>query len=298
MTTMKRTSFSDLRKQKSNFEALQKKIQGATEKKSYSDNRFWKAAVDKAGNGSAVIRFLPETSEDGLPWIKMFKHGFQGPTGQWFIENCPTTRGGECPVCAANGELWNSGIESDKDIVRKRKRKLSYISNILVVNDPANPENNGKVFLFEYGQKIWEKLNAAMNPEFDDEEAFYPFHLWDGANFKLKITKKDGYTSYDKSSFDVRKPVADSDEEIEAIYNQQFDLSEFTSEDKFKSFEDLDARFRKVIAEDTPSRARSFDENVAEEEYSAKVEKVDADDVPFDIDDENLLSEVEALLDD
>src|SRR6056300_1747993 len=189
------------------------------EKKSYKDERIWKPVMDKTGNGYAVIRFLPAVEGEDMPWAKVWNHAFQGPTGQWYIENSLTTLGQKDPVSEYNSQLWNSGVESDKEIARKQKRKLSYYSNIYVVEDSMNPENNGKVFLYSYGKKIFDKLMEAMQPAFEDETPINPFDLWEGANFKLKIRKVDGYWNYDKSEFESTSQLKPSDDELETIYN-------------------------------------------------------------------------------
>jgi hypothetical protein len=201
------SSFANLKRNRSSLEKLTKALESntqSTESNSKDDNRFWQPSVDKAGNGMAVIRFLPAPAADGddaLPWVRVFSHGFQGPGG-WFIDNCLTTVNEKCPVCEHNSTLWNSGIEANKDIARKQKRKLSFYSNIYVVKDPVNPSNEGKVFLFKYGKKIFDKINDIMNPAFEDEKPINPFDLWSGANFKLKIRNVEGYRNYDKSELD------------------------------------------------------------------------------------------------
>ena len=223
------------------------------------DDRLWYPNVDKAGNGYAVIRFLPAPGEEDMPFIRMFNHGFKGPTGSWLIENCPTSKGQahKCPVCEANSELWNSGIESDKNIARERKRKLSFISNVLVITDQQNPENEGKVFLFKYGKKIFDKLNEAMNPQFADEDAMNPFDLWAGANFKLKIRNVEGYRNYDKSEFAKPGPMLDDDAEMESIWNKAYSLSEFLDPSNFKSYDELKGKMIKVLASGSAAAARA-----------------------------------------
>ena len=198
----------------------------------------------------SVIRFLPAPEVDGddaLPWVKSFTHGFQGPGGQWLIDECLTTKGQSCPICDHNSGLWATGIEANKNIVRNQKRKLSYIANIYVVSDPKHPENNGQVKLFKFGKKIFDKITAAMNPEFEDEEAINPFDLWKGANFKLKIRKVDGYQNYESSSFDSSGPLSDDDSELEAIWKKEFSLKEQIADSKFKSYEELQTRLNKVL---------------------------------------------------
>jgi hypothetical protein len=232
------------------------KLSGSQESK--KDTRFWYPSVDKAGNGYAVIRFLPAPGEEDVPFIRMFDHGFQGPSGLWYIENSLTTLGKQDPVSEYNSKLWNSGVEANKEIARKQKRRLSFISNIYVVSDPSNPENEGKNFLFSYGKKIFDKLNEAMNPQFADEEALNPFHLWEGANFKLKIRNVEGYRNYDKSEFDKPKPLSDDDSDLEAIWSKEYSLQEFLDAKNFKSYEDLKDRLSKVLDENA-SKNTKFD---------------------------------------
>ena len=195
-------SFANLKRSSGNFDKLAKALEQLDSPSNQSnEDNFWKCEVDKSGNGYAVIRFLPAPAvdgDDGLPWAKMYTHGFQGPGG-WLIDNCLTTQNEKCPVCEHNSVLWNSGIEANKEIARKQKRRLTYIANIYVVEDSKHPENNGKVFLFKFGKKIFEKITAAMNPEFEDETPINPFDMWSGANFKLKIRKVEGYQNYDRS---------------------------------------------------------------------------------------------------
>ena len=218
------------------------------EKKSYKDERLWKPELDKSGNGYAVIRFLPSVEGEDLPWAKVWNHAFQGPTGQWFIENSLTTIGQKDPVSEYNSKLWNSGVESDKEIARKQKRKLQYFSNIFVVSDSKHPENEGKVFLFRYGKKIFDKLMAAMQPEFEDESPINPFDFWEGANFKLKIRKVDGFWNYDKSEFSAPSPIADDESKIESIWKSQYSLAEKLDASNFKSYDELSTRFHAVIS--------------------------------------------------
>ena len=243
------SSFKDLKKNRmSNLESLSKQVEKLAEKTSYEDDRIWKPERDKSGNGYAVIRFLPASNDEDMPWVQMWSHGFKGPGG-WYIENSLTTLGKDDPVSKANTALWNSGVESDKNIARDRKRKLSYYSNILVLEDSANAENEGKVMLFRYGKKIFEKITGVMNPEFKDETPLNPFDFWEGANFKLKIRQVDGYANYDKSEFASQSKLFDGDDaKCEAIWKQQHSLQDLVSVDKFKSYQELEARFNTVIA--------------------------------------------------
>ena len=243
-------SFADLKKQSragSLTEKLMKKVEKLNEKGGgSSDDRLWKPAVDKAGNGYAVIRFLPAHANCELPWTQVWSHAFQGPGG-WYIENSLTTIGKDDPVGELNRSLWNSGNDSDKEIARKQKRKLSYYANIYVVKDSANPENEGRVALYKFGKKIFDKITAAMQPEFDDEEPINPFDFWKGANFKLKIKNVAGYWNYDSSEFARPSALSEDDDEMETIYNKIYDLSEFTAADQFKSYDDLKKRLDAVL---------------------------------------------------
>ena len=218
------------------------------EKKSYVDERLWKPVMDKVGNGYAVIRFLPAPEGEDMPWAKVWNHAFQGPTGQWYIENSLTTVGQNDPVSEYNSKLWNSGVESDKEIARKQKRKLQYYSNIYVVEDPANRDNEGKVFLYRYGKKIFDKIMEAMQPAFQDETAVNPFDFWEGADFKLKLRKVDGYWNYDKSEFADPSALFDNDEEIEALWKTEYSLADFTAASNFKSYDELKTRLDAVLA--------------------------------------------------
>ena len=228
-----------------------------TNQESKGDDRFWYPSVDKAGNGYAVIRFLPAPENEDLPFVRVFEHGFKGPTGSWYIESSLTTIGKTDPVSEYNSQLWNSGLESDKEIARKQKRKLNYISNVYVITDAQNPENEGKVFLFRYGKKVFDKLNDAMNPQFPDQDPMNPFDLWSGANFKLKIRNVEGYRNYDQSSFADTKALAD-DDTMESIWRKTYSLQAFLDPSKFKSYDELKARLNKVLGLDgSPAAARA-----------------------------------------
>jgi len=260
-------SFADLKK-RSKLGDLTAKLSKEVEKLNKgggggADERLWKPEVDKAGNGYSVIRFLPAPEGEDLPWAKVWNHAFQG-TGGWFIENCLTTNGGQCPVCEDNRDLWNSGVESNKDIVRERKRKLSYYANIYVVKDTTNPDNEGKVFLYKFGKKIFDKISAAMQPEFEDEQPIDPFDFWGGANFKLKIKKVAGYWNYDSSEFDRPGPLLDDDEAMEAIWKKQYSLEEFTAAKNFKTYEELRGRIDAVLKTAKPPKrdAEEIDEEM------------------------------------
>ena len=268
------SSFSDFKKKsKSSISDLTKALESLDGKKDYKDDRLWRPEPDKAGNGYAVIRFLPAPKNEELPFVKMYSHAFQGKSG-WFIENCLTTNGGKCPVCELNNELWNSGIETDKNIARERKRKLTYISNILVVKDEANPQNEGKVFLFKYGVKIFDKIKEAMYPEFKDEQAIDPFNFWSGADFKLKIRKVAGYTNYDKSEFAPQSPLFGGDDaKLEALWNKQYSLQEFIAPKNFKEYGALKTRLYEILGDDIRS---SVMENTSRAEDESEENPFDA----------------------
>ena len=266
-------SFSDLKKN-SRLGSLTSKLTNEIEKMNKgstggADERLWKLDVDKAGNGYAVIRFLPAPNGEELPWAKVWSHAFQGPGG-WYIENSLTTLGGKDPVSEYNRILWNSGADEDKEQARKQKRKLTYIANIYVVKDPANPQNEGKVFLYKFGKKIFDKISAAMQPEFEDEQAIDPFDFWKGANFKLKAKNVAGYRNYDSSEFASPDALLDDDDELEAIWKKQYSLEEFTKQDQFKSYDELEKRMNAVLNPNQTRRAVApevFDE---EEEIQTK----------------------------
>jgi hypothetical protein len=248
------SNFANLKRDRSSLDKLTKAINdtqsGSSEAGSKDDTRLWQPSVDKSGNGMAQIRFLPAPAVDGddaLPWVRTFSHGFQGPGG-WFIDNCLTTLNDKCPVCEHNSTLWNSGIEANKEIVRKQKRKLTYMANILVLSDPSNPENEGQIKLYKFGKKIFDKISEAMNPEFADESPVNPFDMWEGANFKLKIRNVEGYRNYDKSEFAGMSALFDGDDEkLEALWKKEFSLKEFTEKGQFKSYDVLKARLDKVL---------------------------------------------------
>jgi len=249
-------TFANLKKQ-SKLGSLTQKLVKEVEKMNNTggqgDDRLWKLECDKSGNGYAVIRFLPAPDGEDLPFVKLYSHAFQGPGG-WYIENSLTTLGQKDPVSEFNTTLWNNGTDAGKDAARKQKRKLTYISNIYVVKDPANPENEGKVFLYKYGKKIFDKLTAAMQPEFEDEEAIDPFDFWQGANFKLKAKNVAGYRNYDSSEFTAVTPVLDDDDALEALWKKESSLQEFVGADQFKSYEDLKKRLGYVLGNKTTVR--------------------------------------------
>ena len=244
--------FETLKSSSSNFDKITKALEknlgpeDQANKNKYQDDRFWKPELDKTGNGYAVIRFLPASEKEEMPWQRVWSHAFQDKGG-WYIENSLTTLNAKDPVSEDNTRLWNTGVDSDKDIARKRKRKLSYYSNIYIVSDPKHPENEGKVFLYKYGKKIFDKISEAMQPQFADEKAINPFDFWKGANFKLKIRKVDGYWNYDKSEFEGVTPVASEDANIKAIWAKQYPLKPFVDPSNFKTYDELKEKLNRVI---------------------------------------------------
>ncbi len=275
------TDFSSLKKNRGDsFAKLNQELTklNAPQQGAKEDNRFWKPEVDKAGNGYAVIRFLPAPANEDIPFVRIWDHGFQGPGG-WFIEKSLTTLGQKDPVSEYNSQLWATGSKENQEQVRKQKRRLAYISNIYVVKDPAHPENEGKVFLYQYGKKIWDKINLAMHPEFEDETAINPFDLWEGANFKLKIRNVEGYRNYDKSEFEAAAPLFDTDQELESTWKQEFSLQSFLDPSEFKSYDDLKARLYRVLNLDgsaAQSNRRAEDEDDAPRAQAPRQEKAAA----------------------
>ena len=291
-------SFAKLKKQ-SKLGSLTAKLVKEVEKMNNNgtsgDDRLWKLDVDKSGNGYAVIRFLPAPDGEDLPFVKLYSHAFQGPGG-WYIENSLTTLGQKDPVSEYNTQLWNNGTDSGKETARKQKRKLTYTSNIYVVKDPANPENEGKVFLFKYGKKIFDKLTAAMQPEFEDEEAIDPFDFWQGANFKLKAKNVAGYRNYDSSEFAAVSPLLDDDDALEAIWKKEISLAEIVATDQFKTYEDLKRRLDYVLGNTAPRQDAEVEDEVeiiererAEQEVTAAADSTSRS-VTADADEDDALS--------
>ena len=291
-------SFANLKKQ-SKLGSLTAKLVKEVEKMNNNgtsgDDRLWKLDVDKSGNGYAVIRFLPAPDGEDLPFVKLYSHAFQGPGG-WYIENSLTTLGQKDPVSEYNTQLWNNGTDSGKETARKQKRKLTYTSNIYVVKDPANPENEGKVFLFKYGKKIFDKLTAAMQPEFEDEEAIDPFDFWQGANFKLKAKNVAGYRNYDSSEFAPQSPLLDDDDALEALWKKELSLAEIVAPDQFKSYDDLKRRLNYVLGNTAPRQDAEVEDEVeiiererAEQEVTAAADSTSRS-VTADADEDDALS--------
>lgn len=282
--------FSALKKQRGTFENLMKeveKIATPTSNETQKDDRFWQLEVDKAGNGYAVIRFLPPTKGEELPWVRIWNHGFQGPTGKWYIENSLTTLGKPDPVSELNTVLWNSGSEPDKETARKQKRRLTYIANIYIVKDPTHPENEGTVKLFKFGKKIFDKIKDVMQPQFEDEEPVNPFDFWKGANFKLKARNVEGYRNYDKSEFEGPSALLNNDAALEKVWESQHSLNEFLDPKHFKTYEELKTKLNMVLS-NTQSVVERVDDIVLDEPRQptptktpskpAKSKEVDLDD--------------------
>lgn len=274
-------SFADLKKQ-SKLGSLTSKLVKEVEKMntpSGGDDRLWKPEMDKSGNGYAVVRFLPAPQGEDLPWVKLYKHAFQGPGG-WYIENSLTTLGQKDPVSEYNTTLWNNGTDAGKEEARKQKRKLEYYSNIYVVKDPTNPQNEGRVMLYKYGKKIFDKIMAAMQPEFEDEEPINPFDFWQGADFKIKIKKVAGYWNYDSSEFARQAPLLDDDDDaMESIWKKEYSLQEFTNADKFKSYDELKKRLDYVLGIKGTTKFQD-QETVEEEEQFRRENRGDVNPMP------------------
>jgi hypothetical protein len=278
-------SFSNLKRNRGQIEKLvtaAEAVSTAGGQKSYNDDRMWKPTQDKMGNGYAVIRFLPAAENQELPWVRYWDHGFKGPTGKWYIERSLTSVGKPDPVGELNSKLWNSGYEEDKKTAQVQKRRLHYVSNILVLSDPANPENEGKVFMYQYGKKIFDKLMDMMQPQFQDEKPVNPFDFWEGANFKIKIRKVEGWTNYDKSEFDSSSELFDGDDtKLEGVYNSLHDLGEFTKEENYKSYEELQMKLNSVLGTNTAMTGAAMVAMSDEISSSPMRErKVEFDDVP------------------
>ena len=263
------TSLADLRKSRGGFDSLMKEVEKIANPQSESNNRnddrFWQPEVDKAGNGYAVIRFLAPPKGEELPWVRVWNHGFQGPMGKWYIENSLTTIGKTDPVSEFNTELWNSGSEANKEVARKQKRKLTYYTNILIVQDSKRPENEGKVFLFKFGKKIFDKIKDVAEPQFEDEKPLNPFDFWEGANFKLKIRNVEGYRNYDKSEFDTPSPISEDDSIIENIWNKQHSLTAFLDPKNFKSYDDLKKKLDMVLSGGTSAIKKAEEVTLGED---------------------------------
>ena len=249
-------SFSNLKRNRDQISKLLKAAEsnsGSSEKKSYVDDRIWKPTVDQAGNGYSVIRFLPASEGAELPWVRFWDHGFKGPTGLWYIENSLTSIGQADPVGELNSRLWNSGNDADKEKARNQKRRLHYVTNIFVKSDPGNPTNEGKVFIFKFGKKIFDKIMDVMQPQFADEDPINPFDFWEGADFKLKIRNVEGYRNYDKSEFASQSALSEDDTKLEDIYNKMYGLKEFVDPTNYKTYDELKEKLNRVLGEDTVS---------------------------------------------
>ena len=290
-------SFANLKRNKDNISKLIKAAEGAGgggEKKSYADDRLWKPTVDQAGNGYAILRFLPAREGAELPWARYWDHGFKGPTGQWYIEKSLTSIGQNDPVGELNSRLWNTGIEEDKEAARRQKRRLHYVTNVYVVSDPANPEREGKVFLYQFGKKIHDKIMDMMQPEFADEDAINPFDMWEGADFKLKIRNVEGYRNYDKSEFAKQKPLLDGDDaQLETVYDQMYDLSEWTDPANYKTYDELKTKLSSILGEvagmgaATMAQTAQMNEPV-EAAAPQRIEPVTAENIKVEDDDDTL----------
>ena len=286
-------SFENLKRNRDQINKLlsaAESVGGTQEKKNYGDERIYKPTVDKAGNGYVVLRFLPAPEGEDLPWVRYWDHGFKGPTGQWYIERSLTSIGQPDPVGELNSRLWNTGIESDKDRARTQKRRLHYVTNVQIISDPAKPENEGKVFLYQFGKKIFDKIMDVMQPAFQDETPVNPFDFWEGANFKLKIRNVEGYRNYDKSEFESPSQLAD-DDKLEEIYTKLHPLNEFTDPKNYKTYDELKAKLMKVLGEEADAGAPTLrQEAQMNEPAPAPLAPVTADEIPFDTDEDDTMS--------
>jgi len=252
-------SFQNLKRNRDQISKLVQAAEsagGSVEKKNYDDERIWKPTVDKAGNGYAVLRFLPAAEGQDLPWVRYWDHAFKGPTGLWYIENSLTSIGQADPVGELNSRLWNTGNDSDKDKARTQKRRLHYVTNVLVMQDPSSPHNEGKVFLYKFGKKIFDKIMDVMQPQFADEEPVNPFDFWEGADFKLKIRNVEGYRNYDKSEFSSPAALHEGDEtKLESVYDMVHNLNEFTDPSNYKTYDELKSKLMRVLGEESTAGA-------------------------------------------
>ena len=282
-------SFASMKSSRVNeLEKLKSQMEKNNNQGSNDSDLYWKPERDKAGNGQSIIRFLPAAEGETTPWITYYDHWFQGPTGQYYVEKSLTTIGQDDPVSEYNSKLWNSGIDSDKEVARKQKRRLHYVANILVIKDFANPENDGKVFLYRFGAKIFDKIKDAMNPVFDGDTPVNPFDFWDGADFHIKITNVDGWVNYDKSIFREQKPLSENDDQLEQIYNKLTPLSSLIAPDKFKSYTELKTKMNRVLcieAEEAPLPAKQPERVVARDEPAPRPSVTVEDDSSDDDDD-------------
>lgn len=298
-------SFANLKKSSANsMKALSDNLQKEKSGGYGPDERFWEPEIDKAGNGYAVIRFLPAPEGHDLPYVKTYSHGFKEGT-RWYIEDCPTTIGEKCPCCDSNNLLWETGEKDKQEIVRKRKRQLRYVANILVITDPKHPENEGKVFLYKFGKKIFEKITQAIEPEFEDEKATNPFDLWEGANFKLKIRNFENFRNYDKSEFEASSPLLDGDDAaLEALWKKEYNLNALIAPTTFKSYEALKTKFDQIVGATSPAvqqRREDVNEQRAESVAAASTptrQPAAATTASADDDDDSDLKAYAALLDD
>jgi len=297
---MANTSFAQLKKSRqAQLDKLTEAINAQSAKANPKDDSdmYWKPTVDKAGNGMATIRFLPAPMGEDLPFVRVFSHAFQGPTGSWYINNSLTTIGLKDPVGELNAKLWNSGVESDKEIARKQKRTLKYYANVYIEKDSGNPENEGKVKIFTFGKKIFDKLNEAMNPQFEDEQPMNPFDLWSGASFKLKIREVEGYRNYDKSEFNSPAPLFEDEDKMEAVWKQCHSLQQFVDPKNFKTWDELKSKLDSVLGLDAPVKRKAVEEDdespfIDTPKAKSKPSKVEAADESDDLD--ALLSKLNA----
>jgi hypothetical protein len=289
-------SFQNLKRNKDLISKLVNEAEkvggGGDNKNKYGDDRVWKPTVDKVGNGYAEFRFLPAPEGEDLPWVRYWDHGFKGPTGQWYIEKSLTSIGQQDPVGELNSTLWNSGHDEDKETARRQKRRLHYVSNIYIVSDPGNPANNGKVFLYQYGKKIFDKIMDVMQPAFQDETPMNPFDFWEGGSFKLKIRQVEGYRNYDKSEFAGTSVLYEDEAKLETIYNMMHPIGEWADPANYKSYDELKKKLDTILARtSTPTMAQQS--QLGEETAAApmkELQPVTAAEMPAADEDDDTLS--------
>jgi len=250
-------SYSDyLENRKSAFSNITESIKKETKKNRNNDDDIWKPSMGKDGTGYAVIRFLPGKDVNKTPWVRVYDHGFQGPQGKWYIEKSLTSVGEQDPVSEYNSMLWNTGIESNKDIARKQKRRTNYYSNVLIIKDPANPGNEGQVKTYRFGQKIFDKLMGAMQPEFADETPINPFDLFEGANFRVKLKMVAGYWNYDASDFENPSALSEEPSKLESVFEAQADVHILIDPSSFGTFDELKGKLDMVLGIDSKPQAQ------------------------------------------
>ncbi len=273
------------------------------ESKSFGDSRFWRFTFDKATmKGSAIIRFLPDRpSDDALPYVNYFSHWFNYHDGSQTLvynQNCITSIGKQCPVCTKNRKYWKSPHPEDEKIARDRKRKSHFVSNILVIKDPANPDNEGKVFLWDFGPQLASYYKRAMfGPDKDDEdfdeekdyssELWYPQDFFEGANFLVKSTKKKNskFLTYTISKWADPSPIFEGldedemEEKLDEIFKKVTPLDEWMEPDKFPSEDETRKKLACILGDDYEEPSTTDDDDDIEDPEMGGDEEVDEEKV-------------------